>query len=133
MPGTPWGTFATSPDADSGRFNNKFASALPPLGNTYPVRCPVVKHDLDVRGARDVLCSAVWESLAEEVASQPGMLAAAGEKRWPPVYERHQLIQEARQKGLRLPSPLQFTLMAFHPLGTLQGVSTASLESGLLT
>ena len=34
MPGASWGTYATSPDADSGKFNNKCVSALPPLGNT---------------------------------------------------------------------------------------------------
>ena len=45
MPGASWATWVTSPDADSGRFNTKFVSTLPPPGNTYPVRCPVAKHD----------------------------------------------------------------------------------------
>ena len=65
----------------------KLDAVLPMPKYVYAVECPVMKYHEETRSSRDVLCSAAWEEIVDDVESPPGMSVAIATSSWHPCSE----------------------------------------------
>jgi hypothetical protein len=113
--GADFSRYGLAPGQSSdGAYQKKLDRSLPSAGPMYHVTIPVHDRNGTVRDQRETPTLPLHEALFREVQATPGLLEESRAAAWPPSYNEHHLVQEARAAGEDLPVPVALYLDGVH-------------------
>ena len=121
MLGADFSKYMGKPGLGSGRYQKILDRHLPGPGPVFFESVPTVTHTGSARSSTPIPFAALWENVCTDVEDNPGILTKVQGTKWPPIYDSHSVVRDARKK--RQPRPLPLAVF-------LDGVRVTSQVAG---
>jgi hypothetical protein len=107
VPGADFDSYAAAPGQSSdGNYQKAIDKVILPFSPLYWINTPVMPKTRAHREVRAIPMNPLHEAIATEIRSTTSLLDDIATRTWPPCYNNHPLVQEARTAGTQLPIPL---------------------------
>ena len=126
--GADWALYAVAPGQSSdGAYQRFLDKAIPPHSPIYVLELPTNVRGRGTRESTVLHLNPLHECIARGVRNDPDILNAVETRAWPPCYNEHVVVRNARLEGRPLPLPLFLYLNAVRYTAPLAGRSDSIL------